>query len=112
MADPQTERVEGALTYVRIEELIRQPVQGRFDAAHLKEVHRRIFQDLPHHEPGEFRADSPGYVKSRRLESTEKGITSTTPHASGSTSASKRRSPTCRAAGRCARSTPMPSPSE
>lgn len=70
MADPQTERVEGALTYARVEELVREPVKGRFDAAHLKEVHRRIFQDLPHHGPGEFRPDTPAYVKSRRLEAT------------------------------------------
>ena len=70
MSDSHTERVEGALTFARVKELERSPVQGSFDAAHLKEVHRCIFQDLPHHGPGDFRPDTPGYVKSRRLEAT------------------------------------------
>lgn len=68
MADAETERREGALTFARIEELNRKPVEGKFDAAHLREVHRRIFQDLPHHGPGEFRADAPRHVKGRQLE--------------------------------------------
>ena len=42
---------------------------GRFDTAHLCEVHRRIFQDLPHHGPGRFRRDAPAWVKARELES-------------------------------------------
>lgn len=46
------------------------PVQGEFDVAHLREVHRRIFQDLPHHGPGELRPDAQGHFKHRRLEST------------------------------------------
>lgn len=37
--------------------------------AHLQEVHRRIFQDLPEHRPGEFRSDAPGHFKNRELES-------------------------------------------
>jgi cell filamentation protein len=68
MADPKTEQAEGALTYARIEELDRQPVEGRFDLEHLREVHRRIFQDLPHHVPGIFRPDAPGHIKGRQLE--------------------------------------------
>jgi cell filamentation protein len=63
------ERVEGAITFARIRDLERNPVQGKFDVAHLKEIHRRIFQDLPHHAPGEFRPDAPGHVKARALES-------------------------------------------
>lgn len=51
---------EGYLTSVRILELQLNPVQGHFDTTHLKEVHRRIFQDLVHHAPGEFRPDAPG----------------------------------------------------
>lgn len=31
-------------------------------------MHRRIFQDLPHHGPGEFRPDAPGHFKHRVLE--------------------------------------------
>lgn len=61
---------EGLLTSVRILELQTHPVQGQFDTAHLREVHRRIFQDLTHHHPGAFRADAPGHFKMRELEST------------------------------------------
>lgn len=59
---------EGLLTANRISELREQPVEGQFDTAHLREVHRRIFQDLAHHHPGEFRADTPGHFKMRELE--------------------------------------------
>lgn len=59
---------EAALTFARIRELYRDPVQGQFDVAHLQEVHRRIFQDLPHHGPGEFRPDAAGHFKHRLLE--------------------------------------------
>lgn len=64
----EIEQKEGALTYARIEELERAPVEGKFDAAHLKEVHRRIFQDLPHHGPGEFRQEASHHIKMRALE--------------------------------------------
>ncbi len=50
-------------------------MQGQFDVAHLKEVHRRIFQDLPHHGPGQFRADAPGHFKHRGLEASSDVIT-------------------------------------
>ena len=63
------DRNETALTFARVRELQREPVQGKFDVDHLREVHRRIFQDLPHHGPGEFRPDAPGHFKHRRLES-------------------------------------------
>ena len=43
-------------------------MRGRFDVAHLQEVHRRIFQDLPHHGPGEFRPEAAGHFKHRLLE--------------------------------------------
>ena len=59
---------EAALTFARVRELQRDPVQGQFDVAHLQEVHRRIFQDLPEHRPGEFRPDAPGHFKNRELE--------------------------------------------
>jgi cell filamentation protein len=65
---------EAALTFARIRELQRDPVQGQFDVAHLREVHRRIFQDLPHHGPGEFRPDAPGHFKNRVLEATNQRI--------------------------------------
>lgn len=69
MVDPRKiELQEGALTFARISELDDEPVQGTFDAAHLKEIHRRIFQDLPHHAPGEYRPDTPAHIKARALE--------------------------------------------
>ena len=60
---------EAALTFARLRELQHDPVKGQFDVAHLQEVHRRIFQDLPEHRPGEFRPDAPGHFKNRELES-------------------------------------------
>jgi len=59
---------EAALTFARVRELQHDPVKGQFDVAHLQEVHRRIFQDLPEHCPGEFRPDAPGHFKNRELE--------------------------------------------
>lgn len=60
---------EALLTATRQAELVLDPVRGSFDVDHLREVHRRIFQDLPHHGPGEFRPDAPGHFKDRLLES-------------------------------------------
>jgi len=59
---------EGAVTHARIIELYLKPVHGRFDCPHLKEVHRRIFQDLPHHGPGEFRPEARVHKKLREFE--------------------------------------------
>lgn len=59
---------EALLTATRQAELVLDPVRGEFDIAHLREVHRRIFQDLPHHGPGEFRPEAPGHFKHRVLE--------------------------------------------
>lgn len=61
-------RDEGLITFARIKELEESPVVGRFDVAHLCEIHRRIFQDLPHHAPGRFRPAAPQHVKARTLE--------------------------------------------
>ena len=58
---------EGELTAARIAELTLSPVRGTFDTAHLREMHRRIFQDLPEHAPGEFRPDAEGHFKTRTL---------------------------------------------
>lgn len=57
------------LSSQRIIELQENPVKGVFDATHLKEVHRRIFQDSPEHRPGQTREDTDGYNKHRSLES-------------------------------------------
>ena len=61
---------EGELAFARIHELQFRPVKGSFNTAHLKEIHRRIFQDLPQYAPGEFRPPTPFYTKERALEST------------------------------------------
>lgn len=66
MIDPAAR--EAALTFNRIRELQLSPVLGEFDAAHLKEIHRRIFQDLPQHRPGQFRVVSSQHLKTRDLE--------------------------------------------
>lgn len=66
--DPDTERREGALTANRLRELAETPVRGAFDVDHLKAIHAAIFQDLPHHRPGEMRGDTSGWSKLRVLE--------------------------------------------
>lgn len=70
------EALEGAYTWRRIVELRFRPVEGTFDVSHLKEINRRIFQDLPglgytHVTPGEFRppvAAGNDWIKTRKLE--------------------------------------------
>jgi cell filamentation protein len=47
LTDPQAlERLEAHRTQRRVAELIDTPVAGRFDVAHLKAIHRYIFQDV------------------------------------------------------------------
>ncbi|MDR2212065.1 MAG: Fic family protein [Pseudomonadales bacterium] len=73
------ERLEAHHTAYRITELRLNPVRGKFDAAHLKEINRRIFQDLPalgfaDVSPGDYRpALAPGndWIKVRRLETVD-----------------------------------------
>jgi cell filamentation protein len=68
--------IEATLTSVRIVELLNEPVKGAFDAAHLREVNRRIFQDLPaagftQVAPGQYRPPVPSgqhWIKPRGLE--------------------------------------------
>jgi len=72
----ERERLEGLYTSHRIFELRLNPVRGSFDAAHLREINRRIFQDLPglgftDVTPGMYRPPvAPGndWVKRRKLE--------------------------------------------
>lgn len=70
------EKKIGASVSRRIVELEIKPVKGNFDANHLKEIHRRIFQDLPKMggdiSPGQFRpsvGNNLDWVKTRQLES-------------------------------------------
>lgn len=67
MADSAEQR-DLAQSFVRAKELQLDPIKGNFDQAHLQAVHRHIFQDQPHHKPGEFREPAPGHFKHRRLE--------------------------------------------
>lgn len=72
----QRQVLEATHTWQRIVELRLDPVRGNFDAAHLKEVNRRIFQDLPglgfdDVTPGEYRpavAAGNDWIKTRNLE--------------------------------------------
>ncbi|MES2538615.1 MAG: Fic family protein [Pseudomonadota bacterium] len=64
----KVEQRVGLLAFARISELEFRPVEGNFNAAHLKEIHRRIFQDSPVYAPGEYRPDAPGHSKIRVLE--------------------------------------------
>lgn len=63
------EAIEARLVANRIAELVELPIAGLYDAAHLREFHRFIFQDLPKYAPGEYRPDAPSHGKERRLES-------------------------------------------
>ena len=75
MTPDQREKLEADYTFRRIVELELDPVRGNFDVAHLKEVNRRIFQDLPSAgfddvTPGEFRPPVPegkDWMKNRGL---------------------------------------------
>ncbi|UZB06181.1 Fic family protein (plasmid) [Xanthomonas citri pv. fuscans] len=70
------DELEGFYTFRRIVELRVAPVGGAFDVDHLKEINRRIFQDLPglgfdDVTPGRFRDAVPAgvdWVKHRQLE--------------------------------------------
>lgn len=71
--------LEAEQTAFRIIELRASPVRGNFDAAHLKEINRRIFQDLPglgfdDVKPGEYRptvAAGNDWMKTRGLETVD-----------------------------------------
>ncbi|MEJ7137847.1 Fic family protein [Amphibiibacter pelophylacis] len=77
--DLRRELLEGRFAYWRIAELEANPVAGRFDITHLKEINRRIFQDLPgvgfdDVTPGEFREPVPegvDWIKQRGLTTVE-----------------------------------------
>lgn len=75
----ERDRIEGLYTAHRIFELELDPVRGTFDAAHLREINRRIFQDLPGAgyddvTPGEYRPavpDGKDWMKNRALETAD-----------------------------------------
>ncbi|WP_368737890.1 Fic family protein [Massilia sp. CCM 8734] len=84
----QRQALEATHAWQRVVELRLDPVRGNFDPAHLKEINRRIFQDLPglgcdDVTPGEFRPPvAPGndWIKSRSLASV--GATSSVAYSS------------------------------
>src|SRR3954454_3029045 len=60
ITDPKRlRRVEADFTAVRIAQVIRSPIPGKYDLTHLRAFHRRIFQDL-YDWPGERRTVSIG----------------------------------------------------
>ncbi|WP_424196645.1 Fic family protein (plasmid) [Ampullimonas aquatilis] len=79
LSTEQRDKLESKFTRWRIAELAAQPVKGKFDIAHLKEVNRRIFQDLPRVgfddvTPGVFRhavPDGKDWMKNRVLTTVE-----------------------------------------
>ena len=77
MNNKQKKALDNA-SFLRIDELGSNPVNGNFDINHLKEIHRRIFQDAPKYNPffkvGVFRPelDQDGeWSKIRKLENEE-----------------------------------------
>ena len=92
----QRDAIEAEATFLRATELELDPVRGAFDAAHLREVNRRMFQDLPERglidvTPGEYRPAVPAgrdWVKHRTLESQQ--ITSTVAYSTMDAAAQKR----------------------
>ncbi|WP_019939917.1 Fic family protein [Bordetella sp. FB-8] len=76
LTDAERSALEAKYTARRIVELQLDPVRGNFDAAHLREINRRIFQDLPGHgltdvTSGQYRAPVPegrDWLKMRALE--------------------------------------------
>lgn len=79
MVDSERDRLEAIYTSSRARELAVKPVEGSFDAAHLREINRRLFQDLPalgytDVTPGEYRPPVAGdgdWYKMRSLEGVE-----------------------------------------
>ena len=92
----QRDAIEADSTFLRTVELELSPVRGAFDAAHLREVHRRMFQDLPARgltdvTPGEYRPPVPSgrdWVKHRGLET--QAVTSTVAYSGMDADAQKR----------------------
>lgn len=95
-AADQRQSLEATHTWQRLVELRLNPVKGTFDAAHLREINRRIFQDLPglgfdQVTPGEYRPRVlPGndWIKTRRLETV--GVRSSVAYSSMDDEARKR----------------------
>ena len=75
MTDAKRQQFEADCAAIRIVELEHHPVRGSFDAAHLREINRRIFQDMPDAgfadvTPGVFRSAVPAgreWMKNRTL---------------------------------------------
>jgi cell filamentation protein len=77
MTPEERDQIESRFAEARILELRFKPVRGTFDAGHLREVNRRIFQDLPkvpgfeNVTPGEFRPPvraGKDWIKQRALD--------------------------------------------
>jgi cell filamentation protein len=65
---------EHTFAFARLQDLQNNPVSGTFDLAHLREVHRRTFQDVESYRGGELRVDG-SWNKKRILEGHEQGYT-------------------------------------
>lgn len=58
---------ESNITRHNIIELKDQPVKGKFDAEHLKEINRRVLNGLPSYNGGEYRMSTGEHVRSRSI---------------------------------------------
>jgi cell filamentation protein len=65
---------EHTFAFARLQDLQSNPVNGIFDLAHLREIHRRTFQDVSSYKGGELRVDG-SWNKKRILEGHEQGYT-------------------------------------
>ena len=59
---------ESAFTRLRVLELRENPVIGKLDAAYLKEINRRILQDMPMYNGGQLRLSMGEHVRSRSVQ--------------------------------------------
>ena len=53
-SDEELKNIERQVTSVRAAQILRNPIKGNFDEAHLKEIHKNLFQDI-YYWAGEFR---------------------------------------------------------
>lgn len=59
---------EGEITANNIIKLKQKPVQGNFDAEHLKEINRRVLEGIPSYNGGLYRLSEGEHVRSRSIE--------------------------------------------
>lgn len=64
---------EGEITAANIIKLKQRPVEGNFDAAHLREINRRVLNGIPSYGGGEYRMSTGEHVRSRSVNNGQDG---------------------------------------